>query len=200
MLVLHGSCYALASARQFLRSSSTYVLDVDGWVGLATGGNAISELVWRDCLGGRWATGSAAVAAWATVACSSEVASKVATTSVATTVAATTCEATASAKAAAAESSTEASTVSTAAVASSTGVAVLANFKHTALPVVAVELYDGVLRVLRSVELDNARALWRSVWSAVDVGAKDVSCNYREYVHEETFTILDAHLLHGRDP
>jgi hypothetical protein len=59
---------------------------------------------------------------------------------------------------------------------SSAGKAVLTDLEETAGPVVAVELLDGVLSILRSFEGDDTRALGSSIRSHVDVSADDRAC------------------------
>lgn len=83
------------------------------------------------------------------------------------------CTATAVAAAEASTASKSTTEASPRAEAASTSVAILTDFEQTALPVVAVELLDGVLRVIRIVEDDDAGALRMAVGSHVNVGAEE---------------------------
>ena len=88
-------------------------------------------------------------------------ATKAATAAVATTKAAT--------------SATEAATAVAASTHRRTGEAILANLEHAALPVIAVELLDGVACVVRRLENHNAGALGSAVGAEMDVGANNTA-------------------------
>ena len=57
--------------------------------------------------------------------------------------------------------------------ASVTGKAIFAHLKVAALPLVAVELSDGVPSIVYCLEGNDARALWSAIWCDVDICAKD---------------------------
>jgi hypothetical protein len=105
-------------------------------------------------------------------------------TAITTTTAAIAAESTtASAKAAAAIATakgTASASEAAAAVATGThgrtGEAVLTNLEHAALPVVAVELLDGVAGIVGRLENHNARALGPAVRAEMDIGANNTAC------------------------
>jgi hypothetical protein len=67
------------------------------------------------------------------------------------------------------------------------GVAVLTDFEHASLPVVAVEVLDGVLSVVGGIESYHTGALGCAIWSHVDISAHDVAA-----LTEEVLEILPA--------
>lgn len=140
-----------------------YVADIDGLAALSTSSSEVSEGVRRDGAGRGLKAGTACAA---------------------TTEATSTTEAAAEASTASAKSSTttKASTESTShsAIAAAAaeaharttaGISVLANLKDSALPVVAVELLNGVASIVGALENNNAGSLGTAVGSNVDVGA-----------------------------
>lgn len=77
--------------------------------------------------------------------------------------------------AASAESSTAKATTESTSEASSTtaGEAVLSHLKRTSLPVIAVELHDGVASVVRTFESYNSGTLRTAIGAHMNVGAND---------------------------
>ena len=67
-------------------------------------------------------------------------------------------------------SCSEAASSTKASVASKT---VLAHLKVAALPLVAVELSDGVPGIVYCLEGNDTRALWSAIWCDVDICAKN---------------------------
>lgn len=180
---------------------NTHVLDVDGRTWLAARSDAVDEGVrasWNvGCRGSRGSsttvtTSESASTASAVTTSKSSAASSIASAvaSSATTIwsveasakaTAWTTEASASAKSA---TSAKASAASESA---SVGVTVLTNFKNSSLPVVAVEVLDGVLCVIWGLECDNTRALGSAIWGSVDICA----CNVTSLT-EQVLQILPA--------
>jgi hypothetical protein len=74
--------------------------------------------------------------------------------------------------------------------ATSASKAVLTNFENATRPVVAVELLNGVLGVLGSLESDDTRALGSAIWGGVHVGADDGTA-----LTEEVFQVLPANVV-----
>ena len=145
----------------------------------------------------RWAsvaTTRRAVRTGATIATTAaKLTAKATTTSEARTraVATTTTESTVKASTTVATSEAATTTKAAAATeATSAGKAVLANLKHASRPVVAVELLNGVLGILRSLESDNTRALGSAVGRHVDVSADDGTT-----LTEEILQVLPANVV-----
>lgn len=180
------------SARRIIMSvRQTYVADVDDRARVGAGSGEVGEWVWRSSDSWRFGLESAAVVScwWAAIAASAisssttaESASKSATSStISSSKAATSSlEAAAISSAAAAHvgaTTTAEATASSTTEAGATSEAVLANLESTALPVVAVELLNRVLSVLRVVECDDTGALRTSIGSEVHVSANDRACD-----------------------
>jgi hypothetical protein len=90
---------------------------------------------------------------------------------------ATAAEASTAAKAAAkATSCSKSATTTEAAAHRIVGEAVLAHFQQAPLPVIAVELLDGVARVVGRLEEDGPRAFGSTVRSGVDISANNAAC------------------------
>ena len=95
-----------------------------------------------------------------------------------------------------AKTSTEAATASEATASSKASVArktVFANLEVTTLPLVAVELSDGVPSIIYSLESNDTRALWSAIWSDVNIGTKDRAG--MSGLTEEVFQILPANIV-----
>lgn len=139
----------------------SYVADIDGVAFLHTSGGVVGERVGRH----RGITGvvntAAAIAAATSVAESAAAATKSSSTITAS-----------EGSAAAGET---AAAVATRAHARA-GEAIFTDLKHAALPVIAVELLNGVAGVFRSLKNHNTRALRSAVWAEMDVGANNATC------------------------
>lgn len=133
-------------------------------------------------------TAAAAVASTATISsAASTIASAKSSTAAIGTVEVTTESSASTAKASTTAKSSTTTEAAATAKAASVSVAVLANFKDATLPVVAVEVADGVLSVFCSLECDDTGALGRAIWSGVDVCACDVAS-----LTEQVLQILPA--------
>lgn len=143
----------------------TYVADVNDLISLSSSGGEIGERVRRSGRG--WAS-----IVVTTTRSTAKVAAKASTAweSAAEATTSTKWSTTASAKATAEASSGTAEASTRREVASE---AVLANLKWAALPVVPVELLDGVARIVWRLKGNNTRALWTTVWTNVDISAND---------------------------
>ena len=104
-------------------------------------------------------------------------------TAIATTAAIAAEATTTAAKAAAAKATAEGTATTTkaaTAVASSThrgtGKAILTDLEHAALPIIAVELLDGVASIIRRLENNDTRALRSAVRAEMDIGANNTAC------------------------
>lgn len=209
LLVLQGSYVMSVLVPSPRIEVSTYVFDVDDGVWLAALSNAIGESVWWDSSSLLIAAEIApSTEATVTVATSSAMESATATavtsttTSIAstaiaaTTAVATSAVATCSVAIAAAVSTTtpKASATSSKATTatkawSAVGEAILTDLEHAALPVVAIELRDGVLCVFWRIECDDTGALCVAIWSNVDIRTRDIAC-----LTEQILEILPADL------
>ncbi len=177
----------------------TYVAHVDRRARLGAGCREVGEGIWckSSCRGSRvgsTASSAAAVSSTTIAATTSSIATTTTsiTASISTTPSettrraaeSTTTTAVASSSVSAAESATtSAEATSEAATAAiwctaraAACVAVFTNFEDATLPVIAVELSDGVLRIIGVVERDDAGALGTPVGAEVDVCANDGTC------------------------
>lgn len=143
----------------------SYVADIDGLTALSTSSSEVSEGVRRDRAGGGLKAWTACAAAEATSATEAAAEASTAAAKSSTTTKASTKSTSHSAIAApAAEAHARAAAAS---------VSVLANLKDSALPVVPIELLDGVASIIGALENNNTRSLGTAVRSNVDVGAND---------------------------
>lgn len=146
--------------------SLTYVPDVNDLRPFSTRSSEVSE---RVGLSGRLV----GIEARGTTGSSSEAATTAEATSKAT--AATTEAAateTAEGATAAAEAATTAETTRTHI---RTGKAILANLQHTALPIVTIELLDGVASIIRGLEDNDTRSFRAAIRSDMNVGADNTT-------------------------
>ena len=181
LLVLHGSWGLVSYVCRMGEHWSTYVAHENDGPWLGAGRGVIGEWVWRGLGSGGRSTSSittslrhAVVASATTVASatSSESAAKPSTTTAETTSESATCSSISSGEpAATSKTPTKASTTSEAW--STASVAVLTNLENAALPIVAVELLNGVLSVVWVVECDDARALGTTILSRMNVGTNN---------------------------
>ena len=123
-------------------------------------------------------------ATWTTTTSSSKTSSIATTATEASAVAATTSKSAASTKAT--SKTATASKAAAEAAGTTSSEAVLTHFKVTALPLVAVELGDGVARIFGGVKGNNTRSLGATIWSHVDIGADNGAgdCSLTEEVLE----------------
>jgi hypothetical protein len=139
----------------------THVANKDGLASFSSWAGKVGEWV-----GGGSGNTSVETSAWATTE--------------STTKASPPCEA-ATESATANESSTAteatskaAATKSTASKATrSTSKAILTNFKGTTLPVIAIELLNGIASIVRRFESNNTGTLWTTVGTNVDIGTNN---------------------------
>lgn len=171
LLVDQGNCVTVSDWQTIYPwGGGTHVPDVDSLVLLSARRGKVSEWVgWGRCSGTRASVEAAAAATHAANG----------TTSVASTAAiAESTTATAEASSAIAATKSTASTKSSAAaVATHHGVGkpVLADFKHAALPVVAVELLDCIASIVGALEYHNTGSLGSSIWAEVNISSNDGS-------------------------
>lgn len=144
----------------------TYVANIDSLASLSAGSSVVSEWVWWS----RWSASSCAAVETTVVWRATKSAAKASTAAEATAETSTSAKgwATTAAKAAG-----EATTCTTKASTSweVVGEAILADLKVASLPVVAVELLDGVAGVVWRLKGNNSGAFWSSIWSDVDISA-----------------------------
>jgi hypothetical protein len=141
------------------------VANVDQVAGLAAGRSEVGEWV----RGVRRTVGIKSAYSWATEAAAESSASAKATAETTTSAEAATATSTeASSKTTACSSEAAASTK--ASVASKT---IFAHLKVAALPLVAVELSNGVPSIVYCLEGNDTRALWSAIWCDMDICAKD---------------------------
>lgn len=158
----------------------TYVAHVDNRARLAARSGEVGEGVGSRGSRSRSSRGTVAasassvrrspVSAAAVAAASTEAATK------STTRSAVSASETATPAESSSETATAVASAETATGSAETGTAcetILADLEHAPLPVVAVELGNGVLSVIGVVESDDARALGTAVRGNVDVGADD---------------------------
>lgn len=139
-----------------------YVADIDGLAAFSTSSSEVSEGVRRDGAGRGLKARTACAAAEATSATETASESSTAAAKSSTTTKAS-AESTSHSAIAAAAAEAHARTAA--------GISVLANLKDSALPVVAIELLDGVAGIVGALENNNARSLGTAVRSDVDIGA-----------------------------
>jgi hypothetical protein len=164
------------------------VADVDGVAGLSTRSSEICEgvgWVWTSRLE-PWATGARST----TIASSTS--SKASTSTEASPKAAAGTE-TSSATEATCEASTSTETTATAKATRSTSEAIFADLEVSALPLIAVELVNGVSRIVYGLESYYARALGTTIGGHVDIGAEDRSGV--SSLTEQIFEILPANVV-----
>lgn len=158
---------SVMETRNDTASRTTYVADVDSLVLLETSSDTVGERVGRHGLVVAAIEAARAAAVPTTTEATAE-ATTARTAKSAATVAAETATA------------TKATTAATKAAAKArVGEAVLANLEHAALPLVTVELLDGVASVLGGLEHDNAGSLRAAIRAGVNIGANnaaDTSC------------------------
>lgn len=145
--------------------AATYVADIDSVALLNTGAGVVGEGVRGDRggVGGLEATrGGATIAAAAAKAAESTAGAAKATTTKA-----------------ASETTAGAAKAATAKAAGAAhgwaGEAILTDLEHAALPIVAVELLDGVASVLGGLENDNAGALRSAVGAELNISADNAT-------------------------
>jgi hypothetical protein len=141
----------------------SHVSNVDDFSPLGAGGSKVSERVRRDGAGRgleTWAARSTPTEATTTKA-----ASETSTPSAKTTTASKSSSKSSAHTTAITTSATEAHARSTA------GIAVLADFNSTALPVIAIELLNGAAGILWALKDDNARALGATIRSDVYISS-----------------------------
>jgi hypothetical protein len=167
LLDLANRSEQLDQVRNDTASRTTYVADVDSLVLLETSSDTVGERVGRHGLVVAAIEAARAAAVPTTTEATAE-ATTARTAKSAATVAAETATATKATTAAA-----------KAAAKARVGEAVLANLEHAALPLVTVELLDGVASVLGGLEHDNAGSLRAAIRAGVNIGANnaaDTSC------------------------
>jgi hypothetical protein len=156
----------------------THVADVDNSTLVTIGSSIVSEGVGRTGRSGRSAlikstTGVTTVRAALRRATESTTAAK------ATAEATTSCESTTtshrSAEATTASHGPTKATAATAKARSTASKSILTNFEGTTLPVIAVELRNGVAGIIRRLESNDARALGASSGVGVDVSTNDAT-------------------------
>jgi hypothetical protein len=158
------------TARHKGRSRGAHIADVDCLDFLGSRRGKVGERVGRSvghASGVVEPAAGRATAAWTTKATTT-------TASEATPKGATAAEATPTAKAAAKGSTTAAEATTAIATTTSHGGAgetVLADLEHTALPVVSIELLDGIPGVIRCLEDDDAGALGAAIRAHVNIGS-----------------------------
>lgn len=134
----------------------TYVAHVDDGRSLSTRCRKVGERVWGHSRNGL-EVGTTSESTAESTAAAKAAAKTTAATEIATTTETTT--------------ATEAAKAATAAEAyRSTGVTVFTDLEHAALPFVAVELLDGIARIVRGFEGDNSGALGTARGIGVNVG------------------------------
>jgi hypothetical protein len=143
----------------------TYVADINNLISVSSSRGKIGEWVRRSSRD--WAS-VVATTAWSTA----KVAAKASTAREAAAEAATTSKwsTTATAKATTEASSSAAEAATRGEVASET---ILADLQWATLPIVTVELLDGVARIVWRLKGNDTRALWTAVRTNVDIGAND---------------------------
>jgi hypothetical protein len=142
-----------------------YVANIDDLSSVAAGSSVVSEGIRRDGAGRGLEAGSAR----GTSAESSTAEATSKTTTSAAKAAATTESSTESS----AHATAKATSATEAHARSTTGVAVLTNLDNTALPIVAIELRNGVAGIVRALEDNNTRSLRTTIRSDMDVGSND---------------------------
>jgi hypothetical protein len=165
------------------------VTDVDRVAGLSARSREVGEGVGRVWTSTRLETWASAT--WSTTiasgtsgetSASAEAASEATATSEASSATKATCEASTAAKAAATTKATR-----------SAGEAVFANLKVSALPLIAIELVDGVSRIIHSLESHYAGTLRTTIGCHVDIGAEDRASVGS--LAEQVFQILPTHVV-----
>jgi len=158
-------------------TKSTYVADVDDFAALATSSSVVRKRIRRSSRGTSSTTSIAEAATTATagriaVAATTESTSAAKPTAGSAEAAATATKSTSHTESATASSkaTTESATHATS---SGTGETVLANFELASIPVVAVEVVDGVTCIVRAFEGNNSGALGAAVGALVYISTDD---------------------------
>ena len=156
---------------------AAYIAHVDGVALFTAATSVIGEVVWRDSsakISRRTASTGASKAASKTRAASAIAEAPTATSKASGTPASSKGAATAATAKDGATSATKASTAGTAHAAKAgsrtAGKTVFPDFEWTALPVVAIELGDGVPCIFRSFERNDAATLGTTIGADVDIG------------------------------
>lgn len=153
---------------------STYVSDIDCLAPLRASGREVGEGVGRD-RGGSTGVEAAASTTWAT-ASTNRAAESTSSTTVSSAEAATTSREAATATEASSKATAAATEAATAAEAHAcVGEPVGADLEDATLPIIAVELLDGVASVVGGLEDNDTGALGPSVGTKVHIGADDTT-------------------------
>lgn len=146
----------------------TYVAGIDDLASISARGGKIGERVRRDGAGRGLETAGYAGAARTTGA-SLETASATESSAKASTASAESSTATEAATKSTAHAATESSTAAEAHTWPSTSIAVLSNLENSALPIIAVELLDGIAGVVGALKDNDTGALGATVGTSVDI-------------------------------
>lgn len=171
LLVDQGSCHSLAAESFSLLHRESYIADVDDLTPVGSGCSVVGEGVrgnrGSDCSIGETTRGAAtAAASEASTTTEAE-----ATTS--TTETASAAETTASEASSHATVPTAAAEAHTAAAAAS--ISILSDLEVATLPVVAVELLNGVASIVRALENDNAGSLGSTIRANMNISADNTA-------------------------
>lgn len=147
---------------------STYVADIDGLAGFSTGGSKVGE--WVRGIGCSASTGIEASSSAKSARSAAAIPTTHSETSSVPTTSGKAATTEATAEAAAAEAST--ATETSRGRASET---ILTDFKIATLPLVPVELLNGIPSVVRSLKCNDARTFGTAIRSGVDICTKNTA-------------------------
>lgn len=148
--------------------NGTYVANVDGVALLNAGRGMVRERVRRHGGVTSIETTRAAGTAGTAIATTAAIAAEAATTSTKSAAAKATAKGPATA--------TKAATAVASSTHRGTSKAILTDLEHAALPIIAVELLDGVASIIRRLENNDTRALRSAVRAEMDIGANNTAC------------------------
>lgn len=172
LLVDQGSCHSLAAESFSILHRGSYIADVDDLTPVGSGCGVVGEGVrgnrGSDCSIGETTRGAATARA-----------SEASTATEAAEATASTTETASAAETTASEASAHATIPTAAAEAhtttATTSISILSDLEVATLPVVAVELLNGVASIVRALENDNARSLGSTIRANMNISADDTT-------------------------